>query len=135
VDIVPRSLGRRSVDRLAAAFLLLLMAVGSVVLWLGLPVAGLWALSKLTDSGTTHFLLSLFLIPAAMVLFAPALFWMNGLYLRVVGALPPEDEDEYGRWRVRGPLELFLYAGMILALVALIAWLLFFATSPPLTVW
>jgi hypothetical protein len=134
-EIALRGLGRRSVDRLAAGFLLLLLAAGSLVLWIGIPTAGLWALSKLTDSSTGHFLLSLFLIPLAMVLFAPALFWLNGLYLRVTGVLRLDDDDEDRERRLRGPLELFLYAGMVLALVAFLVWLFFFAHTPPWTVW
>jgi len=65
--------GRRPLDRLAAGFLLLLMGVGSLVLWIGLPGGVLWALSRLTESSTQHFLLALIAVPAAMVLFAPAL--------------------------------------------------------------
>jgi hypothetical protein len=126
----------RTVDRFAAAFLLVLMGVGSLVLWIGIPAASLWGLSKVTESGTRHFLLSLIVIPAAMVLFAPALFWLNDLYLRVVGAFGDDDEDEAERRRsLHGPLRLFLYASMVIALVALFAWIFFVAENPPYTVW
>jgi uncharacterized membrane protein YdfJ with MMPL/SSD domain len=126
---MPASSSGRAGDRLAAAFLMLVMGVASLVLWLGIPVAGLWFFSKLTDSWNGHFLLSLTLIPAAMALFAPVLFWLNGLYLRVIGVGPGED-DEDQRWRARGPLELFLYAGMVIAVVALFAWFLVLARNP-----
>jgi uncharacterized membrane protein YdfJ with MMPL/SSD domain len=125
----------RARDRLAAGFLMLLMGVGSVVLWLGIPVAGLWFFSKVTDSWNGHFLLSLTLIPAAMALFAPVLFWLNGLYLRVIGVLRPGEDEEDRRWRAHGPLELFLYAGMLIALVALFGWFFFLAQNPPEIVW
>ena len=62
------------------------MGVGSLVLWIGLPIGVLWALSKMTESSTHHFVAALIAVPAAMALFAPALFWLNGLYLRVIGA-------------------------------------------------
>ena len=128
--------GRRPLDRLAAGFLILLLAAGSLVLWIGIPAGGLWAFSKLTNSSNDHFLLSLVFIPLAMALFAPALFWVNGLYMRVTGVLKPGEEDEDDRrWHVRGPLELFLYMGMIVALVALFVWFFFFAENPPETVW
>jgi len=120
----------RALDRLAAAFLLLLLAVGSLVLWIGIPVAGLWGFSKVTDSTTAHFLLSLFLIPLAMALFAPGLFWLNGLYLRVTGVIGQEDEEEDRERRIRGPLELFLLAGLVVALVAFFGWFLFLANYP-----
>ena len=125
----------RARDRLAAGFLMLLMGVGSLMLWLGIPVALLWFFSKVTDSWNGHFLLSLTLIPVAMALFAPVLFWLNGLYLRVIGVLRPGEDEEDRRWRARGPLELFLYFGMLIALVALFGWFFFLAQNPPEIVW
>ena len=135
MEILQPDPGRRPLDQLASGFLLLLMGVGSLVLWIGLPAGVLWALSRLTDSSTQHFLLALIAVPAAMALFAPALLWLNGLYLRMIGALRPEDDEER-RWRPGGPLELFLYASMAIALAALFAWILFLGERPPyFTVW
>jgi len=127
---------RRVADRLAAAFLLLLLGVGSLVLWIGIPFGLLWFFSRVTDSWNGHFLMSLVLIPLAMALFAPALFWLNGLYLRVTGVIRPdeEDDDEQER-RIRGPLEFFLYLGMVAALIALTIWFFFFAKNPPQVIW
>ena len=127
------SLTLRARDRLAAGFLLLLMGAGSLVLWIGIPLAGLWFFSKVTDSWNGHFLLSLTLIPVAMALFAPVLFWLNGLYLRVIGVLGEDDEER--RWHTRGPLEVFLYLGIVIALVALFGWFFFLAKNPPEIVW
>jgi heme/copper-type cytochrome/quinol oxidase subunit 2 len=126
---------RRARDRLAAGFLLLLIGVGSLMLWIGIPAGALWALSKVTESSTRHFVLGLVAVPAAMLVFAPVLFWLNGLYLRVTGALQPEEDDEDRRWRLRGPLELFLYASPAIALVILFVWIFFLAVAPPYTVW
>jgi uncharacterized membrane protein len=126
----------RALDRVAAAFLLVLLATGSLVLWIGIPYGLLWFFSQVTDSWNGHFLLSLVLIPVAMALFAPALFWLNSLYLRVTGVIRPDDEedDELER-RIRGPLEFFLYLGMIAALIALTVWFFFFASNPPQVIW
>jgi len=135
VEMAKPGAGRRPLDRLAAGFLLALMGVGSLVLWIGLPVGVLWALSRVTESSTQHFVGALIAVPAAMALFAPALFWLNGLYLRVIGAVRPEEDDEDRRWRLGGPLELFLYASMAIALAALLAWIFFFGERPPYTVW
>ena len=129
------SLTLRGRDRLAAGFLLLLMGAGSLVLWIGIPLAGLWFFSKVTDSWNGHFLLSLTLIPVAMALFAPVLFWLNGLYLRVIGVLRAGEDDEERRWHTRGPLEVFLYLGIVIALVALFGWFFFLAKNPPEIVW
>jgi hypothetical protein len=129
------SLTLRAHDRLAAGFLLLLMGAGSLVLWIGIPLAGLWFFSKVTDSWNGHFLLSLTLIPVAMALFAPVLFWLNGLYLRVIGVLRAGEDDEERRWHTRGPLEVFLYLGMVIALATLFGWFFFLAKNPPEIVW
>jgi len=129
------SLTLRGRDRLAAGFLLLLMGAGSLVLWIGIPLAGLWFFSKVTDSWNGHFLLSLTLIPVAMALFAPVLFWLNGLYLRVIGVLRAGEDDEERRRHTRSPLEVFLYLGMVIALVALFGWFFFLAKNPPEIVW
>lgn len=127
----------RLLDRLAAGFLLLLLAAGSLVLWIGIPFGLLWFFSHVTDSRIGHFVMSLVLIPLAMVLFSPALFWLNALYLRVAGVLHAgdEDDDEESERRFRGPLELFLYAGMVLAFVALCVWFFFYASNPSGTFW
>src|SRR5207247_2652164 len=98
-----RTAGGRLLDRLAAAFILILLAAGSLVLWVGIPFGGLWFFSKVTDSWNGHFLLSLVLIPLAMAAYAPVLFWLNGLYLRVTGVLRPDDDDDDRERRVRGP--------------------------------
>ncbi len=132
--MAPRGRGRRPVDRLAATFLLVLLGVGSLVLWIGVPIAGLWGFSKLTRSWNMHFLLSLVFIPIAMALFSPALFFLNNLYLRVTGVIGREDEEDRER-RLRGPLELFLYLGMVVALAALFGWFFFLARNPPEVVW
>jgi hypothetical protein len=110
------------------------MGVGSLVLWIGLPVGVLWALSRVTESSTQHFVAALIAVPAAMVLFAPALFWLNGLYLRLIGALRAEEDDEEHRRRLGGPLELFLFASIVIAFMALFAWILFLERTP-YTVW
>jgi len=130
-----RTAGGRLLDRLAAAFILVLLAAGSLVLWIGIPFGGLWFFSKVTDSWNRHFLLSLVLIPLAMAAYAPVLFWLNGLYLRVTGVLRPDDDDDDRERRLRGPLELFLYMGMAVAVVALFGWFFFFASNPPEVVW
>jgi len=136
MEMAPPGAGRRPLDRLTAGLLLALMGLGSLVLWIGLPAGVLWALSRVTESSTHHFVAAVIAVPTAMLLFAPVLLWLNGLYLRVTGALRAEEEDEDQRRRVGGPLELILYASMGMALAALLAWIfLFFGDRPPYTAW
>jgi hypothetical protein len=85
--------GPRARDRVAAGLILVVLAVGSFFFWLGIPALILWGLSKATESSTQHFVLVLIAVPAAMATFAPLLMWLNGLYLRVIGALPVENTD------------------------------------------
>jgi hypothetical protein len=120
--------------RLAGVFVLLVLGIACLVFWVGIPVGGLWALSKATDSFAGHFVLSLLLIPMAMAMFSPALFWLNNLYLRVTGVFArlAEDEREAG-WqrRLRGPLEPMLFVSLAVALIALTIWFFFIAEDPP----
>jgi hypothetical protein len=134
-EAMQRKPATRIVDRLAAAFLLLVLAAGSLVLWIGIPFGLLWFFSRVTDSWSGHFLMGLVFIPLAMALFSPALFWLNGLYLRVTGVLHTDEDDEEDQRRLRGPLELFLYAGMVAAFVALCVWFFFYASNPSGTFW
>jgi ABC-type proline/glycine betaine transport system permease subunit len=121
-------------DRVAAAFVLVVLAAACLVFWIGVPVGVLWALSKATDDAATHFVSGLIGVPLAMALFSPILFWLNNLYLRVTGVLDrlAEDEEESG-WqrRVRGPLEPMLFVSLAVAIVALCIWFFFIAEDPP----
>jgi hypothetical protein len=120
-------------DRAAAGFILVLLGVGSLLLWVGIPYGLLWFFGRVTDSWNGHFLMSVLLIPIAMALFAPALFWLNGLYLRVTHVLSDDDEDP--ERRLRGPLEMFLYVGMLMAVVAVCVWFFGYAHNPPEIIW
>jgi hypothetical protein len=123
----------RSGRRLAGFFVLCLLLVACVVFWIGVPLAFLWGLGKVTDSGTTHFVVGLVGAPLAMAAFSPILFWLNNLYQRVTGVFDrlDEDEDEAG-WqrRVRGPLEPILFVTLGIAIVALCIWFFGFAENP-----
>jgi hypothetical protein len=125
----------RALDRVAAVFLLILLGTGSLMLWIGIPFGLLWLFSRVTDSWNGHFLLSVVLIPIGMALFAPILFWLNGLYLRVTGVRDRQNEEEDSERTLRGPLEHFLYAGLIAAVIALCVWFFVYASNPSGTFW
>ena len=120
-------------DRIAGAFVLVVLGLCCLVFWIGIPILVLWGLSKATDDATTHLLLGLFGVPAAMVAFAPVLFFLNNLYLRITGVLNRliEDEEEADwRRRVRGPLEPMMFISLVVAIVALSIWFFFIAKNP-----
>ena len=124
----------RPAGRLAAGFLLVLLAAGSLTLWIGVPAGWLWVASKITDSEPSHFVAAIVGTPVAIVLFGLLLAWINGLYLRVRWASHEpneyEHEDEEPR-PVRGPLEPMLAASLALALIVLTVWFFVFAENPP----
>jgi hypothetical protein len=128
--------GMRVTERLAAAFLFVLMAAGSLVLWTAVPAGCLWLVGKFTDTIAAHFLIALPLTVASVALFAALLFRINQLYLRVTGAwVSPaqddeDDEDEEPRYP-RGPLEPMLVGSLAIAFVVLVVWFFFFAEDPP----
>jgi hypothetical protein len=102
------------------------MAVGSLALWIGIPVGSLWLAAKLTDSKGAHFLLTLPMTIVAMGGFAVFLAWLNGLYLAVIG---PQETEE-GAPPARGPLERMLVWSLVVALLALFGWFFFLAENP-----
>jgi hypothetical protein len=121
----------RGRDRVAASFLLVLMGLGSLALWIGIPVGCLYAASKMTDTQASHYLIALPLTLIAMIGFGAFLFWLNRLYLRITlpWLLAKTDDDEPPP-RLRGPLEPLLVASMVVAVVALFAWFFFDAHNP-----
>jgi hypothetical protein len=115
--------GLRPVDRAVAGLLLVLMAAGSLWLWIGVPALTLWGVAQIVDTSGQHLVLGLLAVPAAMVLFAGLLFWLNGLYLRVVvPRLLLEDDDGELR-QIRGPLELLMGWSLAAAVVVALVWL------------
>ena len=123
-------------ERLAVAFLLLLMAAGCFLLWIGVPVGSLWVASKATEDSVEHYLIALPLTLVGMVLFARALFWINRLYIRVMAARHrgAVEEDEWDdeldgpRW-ARGPLEPLLIGSLAIAFVAFCVWFFLLAEN------
>jgi hypothetical protein len=121
-------------DRLAAGFLLVLLAIGSFALWIVVPAGWLWAASKLTDSGTSHFAASILGMPVAIILFGLVLAWINRLYMRVRWSHvpPPEAEDEEEERRIlRGPLEPLLVGSLAVAIAVFVFWFFVLAEEPP----
>jgi hypothetical protein len=108
------------------------MAIGSPILWVGVPAASSWAAAQLTADQTAHLQITVPLAIAGMVLFARLLFWVNKLYLRILARgieLEPEDEEGQPRF-MRGPLEPILVFSLVIALIALAVWFFVFAENP-----
>jgi hypothetical protein len=121
----------RPIDRLVGTFLVLLMAAGSLWLWIGMPALALWLIAQVVDDPAQHLVLSILGVPAAMILFAPLLFWINGLHLRVTGYPRADDEGAAPRLRMRGPLEPILLWSLLIAFAAFAVWLVFIRDLTP----
>jgi Na+/H+ antiporter NhaD/arsenite permease-like protein len=115
--------GLRPVDRAVAGLLLVLMAAGSLWLWIGVPALTLWGVAQIVDTSGQHLVLGLLAVPAAMVLFAALLFWLNGLYLRVVAPRVLLEDDDGELRQIRGPLELLMGWSLAAAVVVALVWL------------
>ena len=136
-----RSVWRSLLTRPAAMLLVLLMAVGSVVLWLGVPFFWIWFASHIVKSSQPTlgpYLLILFAMPVSMWIIGKMLFRLNSLYSRLTGqsyevkVQMPWHRSMRGERVVRRQstvLEVVMIGSVSLALVAFAIWFFFFAGS------
>jgi hypothetical protein len=83
---------RRPEVRLITAVLAVAIVVGSGVLWIGIPVLGLWLAGRFTTTAEGFLFATLGGIPLAMIAFGWVLYRVNALYLRNRG---PDDQAEH----------------------------------------
>jgi hypothetical protein len=127
--------------RLAAALLIVLMAIGSIVLWLGIPVGWLYLVSQLVDSSQPSmgpYVLLLVGIPASMVVVGKALAKLNRVYGEVTGTTPTVRvrspwmkslRGERDSGRPRTVLDVVMVWSVSLALLCFGIWFFVFAGS------
>jgi hypothetical protein len=139
------SLLRTMATKPIAVLLVLLMALGSVFLWIGIPVGWVWIASRTVDTSQPSFgpyLLVLLATPLTMWLWSKLLFRLNGMYARITGQtyevrtqLPWHKSlrDSGGSGRPTTVLDLVMMISVSLALTAFGIWFFFFAGSslPP----
>jgi hypothetical protein len=138
----PRALNwRMLINKPIALLLVLLMAVGSVLLWIGLPVGWVWVASrtvKTSQPSLGPYLLVLFATPISMWICGKLLFKLNAVYSRVTGQtyevrtqLPwhKSMRGERGSGRPTTVLDLVMIVSVSLALTAFGVWFFFFAGS------
>jgi hypothetical protein len=130
--------------RVAGVLLILLMAVGSILLWLGIPIGLIYLASRLSSSSQPSLGLYAGLavaIPGLMILTARGLGHLDAVYARITGA---ERDTRYrGAWmrsmrgergstRKRTVLDTVMVVSVSLALVVFAVWFFGFAhTSGP----
>jgi hypothetical protein len=136
-----RSLTRTLAEKPAAIFLVVLMAIGSVGLWLVIPLAWIYAVShmvKSTQPTLGPYVLILFGVPTSMFIWGKLLYQLNGVYERVTGQ--PREVRVQLPWHrsMRGErdagrrttvLEFVMMVSVSIALIAFGIWFFFFAGS------
>jgi hypothetical protein len=136
-----QSLVRSLFARPVALLLVLAMAVGSVVLWIGIPVGWVWVASRTVKTSQPSFgpyLLVLLATPLSMWIWGKLLFRLNAVYSRLTGqtyevrAQLPWHRSMRGERVVRRPttvLDVVMIVSVSLALTAFGIWFFFFAGS------
>jgi hypothetical protein len=126
----------------AAASLVCLMILGSLVLWLAVPLAWLWLASHIDgslDASLKAYAAVAVGVPTTML----ALFWLlrrvDLVHQRITGSAPSKRlapawrrslSEERNLHAPTSALDTILAATAIVALIALVVWFFFFAGSP-----
>jgi len=127
--------------RLIGVFLIALMAVGSILLWLGIPVGVLYVASRLVKSSQPSmgpYVMILIGIPLLMVIVGKLLSRLNRTYANVMGTARTERVTLPWHRSMRGErdaghrttvLDVVMIASVSLALLAFGVWFFVFAGS------
>jgi hypothetical protein len=123
-----------------AVALVALMALGSVVMWLGVPLGLVYLASKLADTPNPSmgpYLLIILGLPVGMAVVGKGLGWLNRVHIRLTGA----EVDEYRPGWMRsmraerqvdrrgGVLDRVMIVSVAVAAVAFAVWFFGFAGS------
>jgi hypothetical protein len=124
-----------------AVFLVLLMGLGSIVMWIGIPLGLIYAASQVADSSAPSFgpyLLVLIGLPVGMAVMAKLLAYLDRVhqaYTRTGDDRPQQPpwmrsmRGERGSTRRRGVLDTVMIVSVGLALVGFGVWFFGFAGS------
>ena len=127
--------------KLPAALLILLMAIGSVVLWIGVPLGWIWLASNIVDSSEpsmTPYVMVLVGIPLTMVVVGKGLVQLNRVYGEVTGTTPTvrvvlpwhrSMRGERDAGQPRTVLDVVMVCSVAVALVLFGLWFFLFAGS------
>jgi hypothetical protein len=126
---------------IAAVALIALMALGSILLWLGVPIFWLWLASRLVSTSQPSlgpYVLVLVGIPVTMVIVGKLLTRLNAVYGQVTNTTPTVKvqlpwmksmRGERGNTRPRTILDVVMVISVAVALLLLAVWFFAFAGS------
>jgi hypothetical protein len=125
----------------SALLLILLMAIGSVVLWIGVPLGWIYLASNIVDSSEpsmTPYVMVLVGIPLTMVVVGKGLSQLNRVYGEVTGTTPTvrvvlpwhrSMRGERDAGHPRTVLDVVMVCSVTVALVLFGLWFFLFAGS------
>jgi hypothetical protein len=140
---VQRSRRQRLLWSPVALVLVLLMAVGSIAMWIGLPLGLIWLASTIADSSQPSmgpYLLILIGLPVGMFAIGKLLGALDRVHGRITGRL--DDGPQRAAWlqslrderdprrKRRSVLDTVMIVSVLAALVAGAVWFIAFAGSP-----
>ena len=121
------------------ALLVLVMAIGSIAMWLGVPIFWVWLASKIAESSQPNlglYVMILVGIVVSMIVLGKILGHLNHLHQRLTGRLPERREQTMWLRSMRGEREVNRDSGVLgtvmvisvsLAMLAAGIWFFFFA--------
>ena len=112
-----------------AILMVAMMFVGSLVLWVGMPLAALFVGSQVqnaTDSIAIAMLAMAGVVIGSLVMLIPLLGWLNHKYMEIRVARGLQDLGN-------APLEGIVVVSAAIAAVAFVIWIAFFAGTAPFT--
>jgi hypothetical protein len=120
--------------RLFAAVFIALMALGSLAVWIAVPVGWLWVTRDLESPGA-RFVIVLFCCPITMVGAAALLYRVEAAYAQITQAASRGPARSWLRSvgdepRSVSVVETFLVVSAVIALLALVGWWFFLADNP-----
>jgi hypothetical protein len=99
-----------------AAFLVVVMAVGSILMWIGVPVFWLWLASRIADSSQPSiglYLLVLVGIVVSMAVVGKGLGILNHIHMGLTGTLPDKREQTIWLRSLRAEREVKRQTGVL----------------------
>lgn len=129
-------------SNLAAASLIVLMVLGSVVLWLAVPLAWLWLASHIDgslDASLKAYAVVAIGVPSTMLLMFWLLRHLDDAHRRIVGATPTKKlapawrrslSEERDLHAPTSALDIILAITAIAAIISMAVWFFLFAGSP-----
>jgi hypothetical protein len=99
-----------------AALLVLVMAVGSILMWIGVPVFWLWLASRIANSSQPSlglYALVMVGIVASMAIVGKGLGTVNHIHMGITGTLPQKREQTIWLRSMRGEREIRRETGVL----------------------